>query len=202
MTKLKNNTISLISLDIETTGLQSNSAVVSIGAYHIASIKHNRERSTTPEPEFYAVCNVSEQARKGAYMDSGTISWWATQSEEIRQALDKATQDDIDNSSVTMSFLSYIKDLPGSPVWVVQAADFDIPIINSFLIQSGSVLPGFYRHKICLRTLLMTNPVANVKNDMFHNALSDAKAQAKRFAQISSQSKELLVDYLFTSAGY
>jgi 3' exoribonuclease, RNase T-like len=202
MYKLKNDTISLISLDIETTGLVSNAATVSIGAYHIASIKHNRERVTARLPEFYAVCNVPSQVRNGAYIDSGTMDWWNKQPKEIVATLEEALTDDIINNVVVNSFLQYVEELPGAPVWVVQGADFDIPIISSFLRQRGTRLPGHYRHKICLRTLLMTNPVADVKNDMGHNALADAKAQAKRFAQISPRSKELLVDYLFTSAGY
>jgi hypothetical protein len=203
MYKLKNDTISLISLDIETTGLCSDAATVSIGAYHIASIRYNRERVTARSPEFYAVCNVPAQVRNGAYMDSGTMDWWNKQPKEIVATLEEALTDYIINNGVVVnSFLQYVEELPGAPVWVVQGADFDIPIISSFLRQRGTRLPGYYRHKICLRTMLMTNPVADVNNDMAHNALADAKAQAKRFAQISPRSKALLVDYLFTSAGY
>lgn len=202
MPKLKNDTISLISLDIETTGITSNAATVSIGAYHIASIKYNRERAIASTPEFYAICNTQDQAINGAYLDSATMGWWAKQPNNILQVLEESKRRNINNADVVRLFLSYVKDLPGSPVWVVQGADFDIPIINSFLRMYGSSLPGFYRHKICLRTLFMTNPVGDIKNDQCHNALADAKAQAKRFALISPQSKTLLIDYLFSSAGY
>jgi hypothetical protein len=206
MTKLKNDTISLISLDIETTGLQSNSATVSIGAYHIASIKHNRERVDATSSEFYVICNVADQLENGAFKDPETIKWWKQQPRDVLSAFEQSISYDIEDSFmnpiIVDRFLAWCNDLPGSPVWVVQGADFDIPIINSFLQMYGSSLPGFHRHKICLRTLLMTNPVGKVKNDQYHNALADAKAQAKRFVQISPQSKELLVDYLFTSAGY
>jgi hypothetical protein len=49
---------------------------------------------------------------------------------------------------------------------------------------------------------LKNDTISLISLDMGHNALADAKAQAKRFAQISQRSKDLLVDYLFTSAGY
>ena len=202
MPKLKNDTISILSLDLETMGLMSNAAIVSVGIYHVASIKYDNTRIKVAEPSFYEVCNLKQQEMRGATIDSSTLDWWSKQPDEVREALVASQIADIDNTAVVGKFREYVKSLPGSPVWVVQGSDFDIPIIKNFLGLYAEKLPGFYRHKICLRTLLMTNPVGNVRNEMMHNALSDAKAQANRFSLISPQSKELLVKTLFTSAGY
>jgi hypothetical protein len=207
MYKLKNDAISLISLDIETLGLCSTAATVSIGAYHIVSIKHNRDRLTADaSPEFYEVCNARNQISKGAFSDPSTIKWWSTQNNLVRSTLEQSMFYDAEDSEINFDvvtrFSNWCKDLPGAPVWIVQGADFDIPIINSFLRMYGSSLPGFFRHKICLRTMLMTNPVPDISNSLAHNALSDAKTQAQRFTRISQQSKDLLVDTLFKSAGY
>jgi exodeoxyribonuclease VIII len=202
MYNLKNNMLSLISLDLETLATTPDAAVVSLGAVEVATIGVDGSRHPRSSVQFYSVFNIHEQGERGARMQESTVLWWNKQPDEVRQALTEAQETNEFVVRGANNFLAWVDALPGSPVWVVQGADFDIPILQMFLARVGLTLPGYYRHKICLRTLSFTNKMyAGPNTGVAHNALDDAISQGKRFASLKSEAKNILIESLFAAAG-
>lgn len=210
---IKNDTISMVSLDVETLSVSPQAAVVSIALVHIASIKRmsagtfkKMEGNILP---LYMVANAWSQVLDGAVETESCKAWWRRQPKVVQQVMEKsyATIPQEDGQAINKEVASEIHrwsdSLPGSPVWVVQGADFDLPIVNNFLDRAGQKpLPGHYRHKVCLRTLSFTAQMSSTYSENPHNALADAESQKERFQSLVPEVKKALVNSLFTAAGY
>jgi hypothetical protein len=174
-----NSKYTLVSVDIETLGTRPTSKVLSIGIQpgDTYTLRHDGlySEDTCRDP-FYEVCSLESQPN--GTEDAKTLEWW--QQQEANEVLSQARASKIHTTPGKM--LSYLHGLPGSPIYLVNGLDFDLPILSNLISPLGCDLPGNYRHKIDLRTLRHAKLVEGVRYPgLRHHALLDAKAQLEAF---------------------
>lgn len=161
-----------IEIDIETLGTSSNSVILSIGAVEFDGDKLGKEFEVYIDPE--------SCTDHGLVIDARTVMWWLGQSDEARGELLKRKGVTLDEAILQ---LHQAFDWKGKQVWC-NGADFDFPIIASACKAVGILEPWQYWAKMDYRTLKNLLPKKTfgelqVKPDVAHSALSDAKAQAQ-----------------------
>jgi DNA polymerase III epsilon subunit-like protein len=174
-----------IMLDLETLGNGNNAAIVSIGAYYFDTNDPDNGE------EYYVLVDPKTSVSYGQVMDASAVLWWMEQENDARQELVKAGKEGLNLSTALLDFSRWyitMKNKSGKtslPVWG-NGATFDNVIISSAYKSAGIDKPWFYRSDYCYRTL--ANLCQSVrKNEMegtIHNALDDAKIQAKHLAAI------------------
>lgn len=172
-------------LDLETLGNGNNAAIVSIGAYCFDSKDPNNGE------EYYVLVNPSSSVAAGQVMDASAVLWWMNQSQDAREQMVKAGKEGLTLSSALLDFSRWYKEMVSKsgktslPVWG-NGATFDNVIISSAFKAVGQEKPWLYRSDYCYRTL--ANLCQSVRKDemqgTIHNALDDAKIQAKHLAAI------------------
>ena len=160
-----------IMIDIETLGTSSNSVLLSIGAVEFDGEKLGKEFEVFIDPE--------SCTDHGLVIDARTVMWWLGQSDAARSGLLKRKGVPLDEAMVK---LHNAFDWKGKQVWC-NGTDFDFPIISSACKAVGVSDPWQYWAKMDYRTLKNLLPKKTfselqVKPDVAHSALSDAKAQA------------------------
>ena len=160
-----------VMIDLETLGNNSNAVIVSIGAVCFS-----------PEglgSEFYAVIDPESCVEAGLKMDTSTVMWWLGQSDEARKAITAGPK-----MNLVASLLAFSRWIPAqAEVWGNGAA-FDNVILSNAYSAAGLPKPWSYSADRCYRTLRNLRPEMSGKSkpgEVAHNALSDAKYQA-RFA--------------------
>lgn len=174
-----------VMLDLETLGNGNNAAIVSIGAYYFDTSDPNNGE------EYYVLVNPSTSVGFGQVMDASSVLWWMDKSDDARKEIVKAGKEGLTLSDALIDFSRwYITMLKKSgkttlPVWG-NGSTFDNVIISNAYNAVGVDKPWFYRSDYCYRTL--ANICQSVrKNELegtLHNALDDAKIQAKHLAAI------------------
>ena len=174
-----------VMLDLETLGNGNNAAIVSIGAYYFDTNDPDNGE------EYYVLVDPKTSVGFGQVMDASSVLWWLDQSEDARKELVKAGKEGLSLSTALLDFSRwYITMTKNSgrtalPVWG-NGATFDNVIMASAYKTTGLDKPWFYRSDYCYRTL--ANLCQSVRKDemqgTIHNALDDAKIQAKHLAAI------------------
>ena len=174
-----------IMLDLETLGNNNNAAIVSIGAYYFDTEDPNNGE------EYYVLVNPATSVGYGQVMDASSVLWWMDQSEDARKELVKAGKEGLSLSAALLDFSRWYITMTNKsgrsslPVWG-NGATFDNVIMASAYKTTGIDKPWFYRSDYCYRTL--ANLCQSVRKDemqgTIHNALDDAKIQAKHLAAI------------------
>lgn len=174
-----------IMLDLETLGNSNNAAIVSIGAYYFDTDDPNNGE------EYYILVNPTSSVECGQVMDASSVLWWMQQSEDARKEIISAGKIGSSLSAALIDFSRWYVTMTKKsgksslPVWG-NGATFDNVIITNAYKAVGVDKPWFYRSDYCYRTL--ANLCQSVhKNEMegtVHNALDDAKIQAKHLAAI------------------
>lgn len=173
-------------LDLETMGTKPNAPIVSIGA-----VFFNPENGQLGK-EFYTPVSIESAINAGAVPCGKTISWWLLQSLEARSAI--CTRDALDISEALSEFSEFIyeyaDDIKSLKVWG-NGATFDNVIIRQSYERSELVCPWEYwgDHDVRTMVTLGLNIGFNPKHEMpfdgdVHNALADAKHQAKYVSAI------------------
>ncbi|EIW3897590.1 3'-5' exoribonuclease [Klebsiella pneumoniae] len=172
-------------IDLETMGNKPNAPVVSIGAVFF-------EPSTGElGEEFYRVVSLKSSMDGGAVPDPETIIWWMQQNEEARKAI--CDKDAISISAALIKLNTFIldnTDIDKVQVWG-NGATFDNVILRAN--YEREFLPCIWkfwndrdvRTIVELGRAIDINPRRDIpfEGDR-HNALADAKHQAKYVSAI------------------
>ncbi|MGR7299272.1 3'-5' exonuclease [Klebsiella aerogenes] len=172
-------------IDLETMGNKPNAPIVSIGAVFFAP--------STGElgEEFYRVVSLKSSVDGGAVPDPDTIMWWMQQSREARNAI--CDEGSLSISAALIKLNTFILD-NCSPdkvqVWG-NGATFDNVILRSSYDREFIPCIWKFWNDRDVRTIVELgraigiNPRRDIpfEGDM-HNALADAKHQAKYVSAI------------------
>ncbi|EPK0711635.1 TPA: 3'-5' exonuclease [Klebsiella pneumoniae] len=176
-------------IDLETMGNKPNAPIVSIGAVFF-------EPSTGElGDEFYRVVSLKSSMDAGAVPDPDTIIWWMQQSEEARSAI-CAKNSAMAISTALIQLVVFIRgnsELGRVQVWG-NGATFDNVIMRASYDRVDIPCPWHFANDRDVRTIVELgrtigiNPRRDIpfEGDM-HNALADAKHQAKYVSAIWQQ---------------
>ena len=161
-------------IDIETLSTDPSALVVSIGAVRFG----NRLGE-----EFYKPCFFQQKDRK---MDISTIRWWMQQEEAGRNVF---KEEAVSLREALIELRDFIDR--EDRIWA-NGAIFDIGILQNALTQYKQKLPWKYPNILCLRSIRAIHPEYDqLMNKLIrgesasHNALDDAKCQAKALILLS-----------------
>lgn len=167
-----------VMVDIETVSTAYNAGILTIGAVPFGC-------DSILEP-FYEKCSYNSIVSSDVFdISQNTMKWWDRQTTSARKEAFSGTQsiwEMLDN------FYRYIKTLPGEVIVWGNGADFDNVILTNAFAKVGSDIPWKYSNNRCFRTLKNLFPETVVPVPVFegcaHNALADAKHQAKHAMSI------------------
>jgi hypothetical protein len=159
-------------LDLETWGTKPGSAIRSIGA-----VTFDPFGDGTVD-EFYA--NISDESCAAANLtkDPSTIAWWARQSEAAQKSLLKDQQP---IEKVVRDFRQWFIANKGLWVWS-QGSNFDVVLWEAAHERVNVVVPWKFWDARDTRTAYeigRLNTRTIKRAGTYHNALDDAKHQAK-----------------------
>jgi hypothetical protein len=154
-------------LDIETLGTKPGCVVLSIGACLFDRIG--------TAVTFYRPLGMADQLEKGLVIESGTLKWWLSQSENVRK---EAFEGSIFSTAYALSEFN-VFCMAADTVWG-NGATFDQPILHELFNRFDKKWPFNYSKELCFRTLKKAiPPLDKPRNLMEHHALSDAIWQAE-----------------------
>ena len=159
-----------IMIDLETWGTKAGSALRSLGA-----VVFHPERGELGE-EFYANISDASCEALGLVRDHSTVVWWSEQSDAAQEAL---LVDPQPLGDVLIAFNKWWTDMQGQQVWG-HGANFDPVLLEAAYDAACLSAPWKFWNVRCCRTILACGdrkPQRHV--GVHHNALDDAKAQAK-----------------------
>jgi hypothetical protein len=166
-------------LDTETMGNGHDGALVAIGAVFFDEV-------AGLGAEFYRTINLSTAVLRGGSMDPATVMWWLGQDDAARNAI-RFNGYHIDEALA--DFVQFIQThcaVADIRVWGCSPT-FDCEKVSSALKRSGMQTPWRYFNERCYRTIRERNKsVALDERTGLHNALEDAKFQAKHLIKIRS----------------
>lgn len=177
-----------IMLDLETLGKRSDACIVSIGAAQF-DINTGDIGET-----FYCNVNPESSMYYGGTVDGSTIMWWMNQSDEARNQLQKKP---IALKPALEAFNKFYGSCGGKcKVWG-NGCTFDNVILSNAFYKTFIREPWPYNADMDMRTIvalgdsLLGIKVRDFKREgTYHNALDDAKFQAKVVSTIFMKLKE------------
>lgn len=168
-----------IMLDLETLGTSPGCPILSIGAVYWDPI--NGELGD----EFYVNIQISDSISRGFQPNGATIEWWMKQSDEARDALFKAP---MNVPAALIKFNNFVKN-DKVAMWA-KGPSFDCNILRKAYEKTEINVPWHFRSERDVRTLISIAKLRGVLAPNFartgthHNALDDAKYQAKQCIQL------------------
>lgn len=170
-----------VMIDTETMGTGPDGALMSIGAVFFD------ESSGQMGAEFYRNIHLATAVAAGAEMDASTVLWWLSQSEEARMALRMSAEP---IGEVLPAFADWLRRHgPGDAdlrVWGNSPA-FDCVKIERAMGRLGIATPWKFWNERCYRTVRERAPSVELdERQGLHNALEDAKYQARHLLKIAA----------------
>lgn len=166
-------------VDLETMGNGNRAAIVSLGA-----VAFDLEKLTLGE-EFYEVISLRSAQRHGLLLDADTVMWWLQQAPEAQRALyADPLHPPRELNEVLKRFAACIGGDPKDVAVWGNGATFDNVILRSAFEQLGIRPPWTYKGDLCFRTLRRLFPVPYETEGTKHNALDDARGQAKTVLKV------------------
>jgi len=166
-----------VMIDLETLSVESNAAIISIGAVKFDPYAKIGELGDPNNPDykhFYATVDFHSLTEAEFHVEGSTVRWWMEQSDEARHAL---LQDQVDIGTALSAFWVWFGDV-SLPTWG-NGAGFDNVILRNAYQKLGGVAPFKFSHDRCFRTMKALIPdVAYMGPAVAHDALQDAEAQA------------------------
>lgn len=161
-----------VMLDLETWGTAPGCAIRSVGA--VLFDPHSDEMGA----EFYA--NVLDEScvSAGLVKDESTVAWWGRQSQKAQDSL-KKDQEPI--ADVVAMFHHWFRLNRAIFVWS-QGGNFDEPLWSAACRSIGVKVPWKFWDARCTRTAYDMggfNPFTIKRQGTYHNALDDARHQAR-----------------------
>ncbi|WP_194442379.1 3'-5' exonuclease [Pseudoalteromonas simplex] len=183
-----NTELNDVMLDLETIGQQSNAVIVSIGAVFFNPLTGNIGA------EFYQVIDI-EDAMKYGKVDGSTLKWWMKQNDDARSIFN--TNDTMPLKDALLEFNEWMYQIEGFINRVVwgNGATFDNTILTNAYKATNMTKPWHFSNDRDVRTMVdVGRRVLGIdpkKSNAFkgnpHNALDDAKHQAKYISDIYKQ---------------
>ena len=161
-------------LDLETMGNGPTSAIISIGAVYFDK--------TGLGDTFYQKISLASAVDAGCTMDPSTVLWWMNQSYDARREF-IGNSKEASLEAALDAFASFYK--PSTLLWG-NGSDFDNAILANAYRALGKKQPWAYKNNRCYRTVKNLFPDAPkpADNSLAHNALEDARWQAKHMVMI------------------
>lgn len=169
-----------VMVDLETLGVVPGCVILSIGA--VAFDPASGELGE----EFYCVVNTDSCLGAGLHADQGTIDWWANQSDDAKTVLTEAKDGGLTLNDALSKFTEYLENqgIKQVRIWG-NGADFDNAILSCCYKAVGKPSPWVPWNNRCYRTLKNLIKGPRLKREgTYHNALDDAKTQAKHAIQL------------------
>lgn len=179
-----------IMVDLETMGTVPGSVILSIGA--VAFDKTELEGDTDDGVNnggFYVVVNRASCEECFLSVSKATEAWWAKQDDDARRVLDASL--DVHSSLPLATALERFNDYLGRfgergdvRVWG-NGSDFDNALL-ACAYDAAKIRPywNFWNNR-CYRTLKnLATHIAMEREGTYHNALDDARSQAKHLQRI------------------
>jgi hypothetical protein len=161
-------------VDLETLSLDNDALILSIGAVEF----DGDTLELTGRELFVPVARELQAEKWGRHVSSETVRWWSQQSDAAQQAALFHPQASMLDKALTT--FSYWRGGQGGPIWAAPTI-FDIVVLGGAYDATSGIRPWNYRDVRDGSTLLRT--VVSLDR-MFegtpHNALDDARHQAKR----------------------
>ncbi len=161
-----------VMFDIETLGKEPGCVILSIGACRF-DIDSKRIYD-----EFYVTIDAKDSLALGLTYNKETLQWWRDQNPAALKGIQKTAVPARDGLNNFYEYLSKKKD---EPLWA-WGPHFDVPITQVAMMKVLSVdkMPWKYYNVYDARTVCNVFGVDIERDEgVHHNALDDAKAQAK-----------------------
>ena len=168
-----------VMVDIETLGLSVDAPVLSLGA-----VFWNVESGETLNT-FYEKISLGSNLRNNKKIEESTLLFWLDQPREVFKDLLKGTEDLYATLHAFKEWYSYLNTDVRHYVWA-NGPSFDIAILEANYRYFGIEVPWPYNYVRDCRTLYHLaglDPKSIAQEGTQHNALSDAKFQAKCVTQ-------------------
>jgi DNA polymerase III epsilon subunit-like protein len=167
-----------IMVDIETLDVTPSAVILSIGAVTMPQDGAEQEN-------YYVECNEDQPGRT---VSQDTIDWWKKQSSEIYP---KGT---VYLRHCLLNFRNFIFAQRSDPVIWCKGTDFDVAILSHAFKQYDIPIPWKYNAIRDMRTLKKVSVYGFLgQNPVAHNALEDARHQAKELQAIFQQNPSLVL---------
>jgi len=183
-----------IMLDLETMGNGHRAAIASIGAVAF------EPRTGELGAEYYVVCDLTDAEKLGFTFTGSTISWWLQQPAAAREALiSDLMNPPVPITYVLARFAEWIQKQSKEPLIWGNGVLFDNRIIRDAFELVGLKVPWSHRGDRDVRTLVQlaresgfekrqfeatSDLVADGGTEVLHNALHDARRQARYCSKI------------------
>lgn len=165
-------------IDLETLGTRPGAVLLSIGAVMFDP------RTGDLGAEFYVELD-KRQARFGMHVEENTLEWWEQQSPAARAVFDNEHGMVLTDALRTFgAYLTVNRTSDDIRVWGNGAA-FDNVLLGVAYARTELRQPWNYRFDRCYRTVCAMFP--DIKREQLgthHNALDDAKSQARHLMEI------------------
>lgn len=160
-------------LDIETLGTRAGSVITSIGAVQFSALGLGRE--------FYRRIDSTSCTEIGMTVDLETVNWWMLQGDEARAEMTRPGEP---VTAVLEDFAGWIGG-PDACIWG-NGADFDNALVAEAYRRAGLSVPWKFWNNRCYRTVksLLGRDIRMEREGTHHNALDDARDQARHFLAI------------------
>jgi hypothetical protein len=170
-----------IMLDLETLATSPDSVILTFGAVKFDPFTTEQDFDTG----LYYRIDVDEQIALGRQVDQGTVDWWGSQNEEVREEA-LGEHDRISLEQFTQSLNKFV--VGANRIWA-QGPVFDIVILENLYRQLGKPTPWPYYLIRDSRTLLKALGDTRSPGTMLHNALADCVSQAQAIKHAVSKYK-------------
>jgi hypothetical protein len=164
-----------IMLDLETLDTATTGVILSIGA--VGFDKRGLGK------EFYHTIRAQSAIDAGLTISGDTFKWWMGQKGEARKAL---FENNVDLQDALVAFRGWIDahfDTKQVEVWG-NGADFDNAMLQHAYAKLGMEAPWKFWNNRCYRTACdILGPGPRKQEGVFHNALDDARSQAKHLVE-------------------
>lgn len=157
-------------IDLETLGTEPNAPVISIGA-----VFFDKERF---KEEFYTTLNFEQQIDTGRKLDFSTIKWWMFQDNKAKKIFKDIKTDTLTGLKQFTEFCNLYKAKPWG-----NGSTFDIAILEDTFRMYKIEIPWKFWNVRDYRTFKQLFPNEIEREGVYHNALDDAKHQAKNIIE-------------------
>lgn len=174
-------------IDLESMGVKSGSAIISIGA-----VEFNMITGETGQ-EFKINISLESCIKVGLIMDANTVMWWLKQSDGARSSL--IQEPIVDINMALLGLAEFIRKCGGQDceIWG-NSPRFDLEKLDAAYHAIGMNIPWDFRKERCVRTLVSFYP--EIKNmtkfvGVAHDAVYDCFHQIKYCSETFRKIKNL-----------
>jgi exodeoxyribonuclease VIII len=165
-----------VEVDLETASTRPDAAIIAIGAVIVGS----------PDKEFFQLVSLADCVANGRHVDTGTMTWWSTQPQELRERMFSGTTSLKD---ALLNFNAWLQDVcpdqTNLRLWG-NGAMFD----NTILVESANAVQvdmhWSFRSHMCYKTIRTLHRktfdawnAATPFEGTPHDPVADARHQAK-----------------------